>query len=52
MIAAESYATAGLKPADEVLIEPVGEGELGLRTRQQVHLSCAEHGCTARSRDP
>ena len=39
MIAAEPHTAAGLKPADEVLIEPVGEGELRLRTGQQVHLS-------------
>jgi AbrB family looped-hinge helix DNA binding protein len=35
VIPAECRAAAGLKPGDELLIEPVGEGELRLRTRQQ-----------------
>jgi AbrB family looped-hinge helix DNA binding protein len=35
VIPAECRAAAGLKPGDELLIEPVGEGELRLRTRRQ-----------------
>ena len=35
MIPAECRAAAGLKPGDELLIEPVGEGELRLRTKEQ-----------------
>ncbi len=35
VIPADCRAAAGLKPGDEVLIEPVGEGELQLRTRRQ-----------------
>ena len=35
VIPADCRAAAGLKPGDEVLIEPVGEGELRLLTRQQ-----------------
>jgi AbrB family looped-hinge helix DNA binding protein len=35
VIPAECRAAAGLKPGDEVLIEPVGEGELRLRTKRQ-----------------
>jgi AbrB family looped-hinge helix DNA binding protein len=35
VIPAECRAAAGLKPGDEVLIEPIGEGELRLRTTQQ-----------------
>jgi AbrB family looped-hinge helix DNA binding protein len=35
VIPAECRAAAGLKPGDEVLIEPVGEGELRLLTRRR-----------------
>jgi AbrB family looped-hinge helix DNA binding protein len=35
VIPAECRAAAGLKPGDELLIEPVGEGELRLRTKRQ-----------------
>ena len=35
VIPAECRAAAGLKPGDELLIEPIGEGELRLCTRQQ-----------------
>jgi len=35
VIPAECRAAAGLKPGDELLIEPVGEGELRLRTKEQ-----------------
>ena len=35
VIPAECRKAAGLKPGDELLIEPVGEGELRLRTREQ-----------------
>jgi len=35
VIPAECRAAAGLKPGDELLIEPIGEGELRLRTRRQ-----------------
>ena len=35
VIPADCRAAAGLKPGDAVLIEPVGEGELQLRTRRQ-----------------
>src|SRR6266852_1233862 len=35
VIPAECRAAAGLKPGDDLLIEPVGEGELRLRTRRQ-----------------
>lgn len=35
VIPAECRAAAGLKPGDDLLIEPVGEGELRLRTREQ-----------------
>ena len=35
VIPAECRAAAGLKPGDELLIEPVGEGELRLRTPEQ-----------------
>jgi AbrB family looped-hinge helix DNA binding protein len=35
VIPAECRAAAGLKPGDEVLIEPVGKGELRLRTKRQ-----------------
>jgi AbrB family looped-hinge helix DNA binding protein len=35
VIPAQCRAAAGLKPGDELLIEPVGEGELRLRTRRQ-----------------
>jgi AbrB family looped-hinge helix DNA binding protein len=35
VIPAECRAAAGLKPGDEILIEPIGEGELRLRTRRQ-----------------
>ena len=35
VIPAECRAAAGLKPADELLIEVIGEGELRLRTPEQ-----------------
>jgi AbrB family looped-hinge helix DNA binding protein len=35
VIPAECRAAAGLKPGDDLLIEPIGEGELRLRTRRQ-----------------
>src|SRR5579862_1659595 len=35
VIPAECRAAAGLKPGDDLLIEPVGDGELRLRTRRQ-----------------
>lgn len=35
VIPAECRAAAGLKPGDDLLIEPVGDGELRLRTRLQ-----------------
>ncbi len=35
VIPAECRAAAGLKPGEDLLIEPVGEGELRLRTRRQ-----------------
>ena len=35
VIPAECRAAAGLKPGDELLIEPIGEGELWLRTPEQ-----------------
>lgn len=35
VIPAECRKAAGLKPGDELLIEPVGEGELRLSTREQ-----------------
>jgi AbrB family looped-hinge helix DNA binding protein len=35
VIPAECRKAAGLKPGDELLVEPVGEGELRLRTREQ-----------------
>jgi AbrB family looped-hinge helix DNA binding protein len=35
VIPAQCRAAAGLKPGDELLIEPVGEGELRLRTKEQ-----------------
>ena len=35
VIPAECRATAGFKAGEEVLIEPVGEGELRLRTKEQ-----------------
>jgi len=35
VIPAECRAAVGLEPGDDVLIEPVGEGELRLRTRRQ-----------------
>lgn len=35
VIPAECRAAAGLKPGDYLLIEPVGEGELRLRTPEQ-----------------
>jgi AbrB family looped-hinge helix DNA binding protein len=35
VIPAECRAAAGLKAGDDLLIEPVGEGELRLRTRRQ-----------------
>ncbi len=35
VIPAECRSAAGLKPGDDLLIEPVGEGELRLRTRRQ-----------------
>jgi AbrB family looped-hinge helix DNA binding protein len=35
VIPAECRAAAGLKPGDELLIEPVCEGELRLRTKDQ-----------------
>jgi AbrB family looped-hinge helix DNA binding protein len=35
VIPAECRAAAGLQPGDELLIEPIGEGELRLRTRRQ-----------------
>jgi AbrB family looped-hinge helix DNA binding protein len=35
VIPAECRAAAGMKPGDELLVEPVGEGELRLRTRRQ-----------------
>jgi len=35
VIPAECRAAAGLKPGDELLIGPVGEGELRLRTPEQ-----------------
>lgn len=34
VIPAECRAAAGIKPGDDLLIEPVGEGELRVRTRQ------------------
>ena len=33
VIPAECRAAAGLKPGDELMIEPIGEGGLRLRTR-------------------
>jgi antitoxin PrlF len=35
VIPAECRAAAGLKPGDELLIEPIGEGELRLFTAEQ-----------------
>jgi len=35
VIPAECRAAAGLKPGDELMIEPIGEGGLRLRTRRQ-----------------
>jgi AbrB family looped-hinge helix DNA binding protein len=35
VIPAECRAAAGLKPGDKLMIEPIGEGELRLRTRRQ-----------------
>jgi AbrB family looped-hinge helix DNA binding protein len=35
VIPAECRAAAGLKPGDDLLIEPLGEGELRLRTKRQ-----------------
>jgi AbrB family looped-hinge helix DNA binding protein len=35
VIPAECRVAAGLKAGDDLLIEPVGEGELRLRTRRQ-----------------
>jgi AbrB family looped-hinge helix DNA binding protein len=35
VIPAECRAAIGLKPGEEVLIEPVGEGELRLLTKRQ-----------------
>jgi AbrB family looped-hinge helix DNA binding protein len=35
VIPAQCRAAAGLKPGDEVLIEPVGDGELRIRTKEQ-----------------
>jgi AbrB family looped-hinge helix DNA binding protein len=35
VIPAECRAAAGLKPGDDLMIEPIGEGELRLRTRRQ-----------------
>jgi AbrB family looped-hinge helix DNA binding protein len=35
VIPAECRAAAGIKPGDDLLIEPVGEGELRVRTRRQ-----------------
>jgi AbrB family looped-hinge helix DNA binding protein len=35
VIPAECRVAAGLKPGDELIVEPIGEGELRLRTRRQ-----------------
>ncbi|MGA8615022.1 MAG: AbrB/MazE/SpoVT family DNA-binding domain-containing protein [Xanthobacteraceae bacterium] len=35
VIPAECRAAAGLKPGDDLLIEPIGEGELRIRTPEQ-----------------
>jgi len=35
VIPAECRAAAGLKPGDDLLIEPIGEGELRMRTKRQ-----------------
>ena len=35
VIPAECRAAAGLKPGDKLMIEPIGEGGLRLRTRRQ-----------------
>jgi AbrB family looped-hinge helix DNA binding protein len=35
VIPLECRAAAGIRPGDELLIEPIGDGELRLRTRRQ-----------------
>jgi AbrB family looped-hinge helix DNA binding protein len=35
VIPAQCRTAAGLKPGDELLIEPIGEGELRLRSKRQ-----------------
>ena len=35
VIPAECRAAAGLKPGDDLIVEPIGEGELRLRTPEQ-----------------
>ena len=35
VIPAECRTAAGLKPGDDLLIEPIGEGELRMRTKRQ-----------------